>query len=87
MKTAYIQFPAPSSRRGAVPIPSGGSAASSVERIRRHRDWYSFFRSIRIVLSGLVDRSAYQQISLEREISVVFTSQGPVVYRCGAKRL
>ena len=50
---------------------------------RGHRYWYAFFRSLRAVLSRVLDRSAYDQISLGREISVAFTAQGPVVYRYG----
>ena len=43
----------------------------------------AFFRSLRAVLSGVLDGSAYDQISLGREVFVAFTSQGPVVYRFG----
>jgi hypothetical protein len=42
----------------------------------------SFFWAVRVFLSGLVDRSAFQHISLNREVSVVFTSTGPMIYRC-----
>jgi hypothetical protein len=47
------------------------------------RSWYAFFRSLRAAISGMLDSSAYDQISLGREVSVAFTSQGPVIYRYG----
>jgi hypothetical protein len=39
-----------------------------------------------VVLSGLLDGSPYQHVSLGREFSVVFTSHGPLVYRYAPRR-
>jgi hypothetical protein len=47
----------------------------------RPRYWSSFSVAIRAFLSGLIDDSAYQHVSLGREIFVIFTSNGPLVYR------
>lgn len=43
-----------------------------------------FFRRIRSLFSGLLDDSAFQEVSLNREISVVFPANAPLVYRCRA---
>ncbi len=40
-----------------------------------------FFRVVRVSLSGLVDSSAFQEVSLGREVSIVFTSTGPLIYQ------
>jgi hypothetical protein len=68
--------------RGAGPPRAAAHRTFLIEGIGR-RYWYPFFRSLRAVLSGVLDSSAYDQISLGREVSVAFTSQGPVVYRYG----
>jgi len=86
MKTVSIQLPARISKR--IPASSAGCPRVSVRpalltKGSRQPCWYRLFRSLQAVLSGLLDSSAYQQISLGREISVAFTSQGPVVYRPG----
>jgi hypothetical protein len=49
----------------------------------RERCWARLFRFLQAVLNGLVDSSPYEQLSLGREISVAFSSQGPVLYRPG----
>jgi hypothetical protein len=41
----------------------------------------SFIRAVRVFLSGPVGSSAFQEVSLGREVSVVFTSNGPLIYR------
>jgi hypothetical protein len=43
-----------------------------------------FFRGVRLLFSGLLDNSAFQEVSLAREVSVVFTTNAPLVYRCRA---
>jgi hypothetical protein len=48
-------------------------------RPRRATD--SFIRAVRVFLSGPVGSSAFQEVSLGREVSVVFTSNGPLIYR------
>jgi uncharacterized membrane protein YkvA (DUF1232 family) len=64
--------------------PSGSAPPSIIsdegDGLRRTAN--SFFWAVRVFLSGLVDRSAFQHISLNREVSVVFTSTGPLLYRC-----
>jgi hypothetical protein len=73
-------------KSGAVP-PCG--AASSIildEGHRPSRSVHSFFRAVRVFLSGLVDSSAFQEVSLGREVSIVFTSNGPLIYRWPQRR-
>jgi hypothetical protein len=43
-----------------------------------------FLRGVRLLFSGLLDNSAFQEVSLAREVSVVFTTNAPLVYRCQA---
>src|SRR5260370_20132543 len=66
---------------GAVLLPPLAISANPDEESRSHRNWSSFFVAVRAFLSGLIDNSAFQDVSLGREISVVFTSNGPLVYR------
>jgi hypothetical protein len=86
MKAINVQLPARLIKRilfsGAAPPRVAKHPRLLIEGGGR-RSWYPFFRSLRAVLSGVLDSSAYDQISLGREVSVAFTSQGPVVYRYG----
>ena len=41
----------------------------------------SFLRAARVFLSGLLDSSPFQEVSLRREASILFTCNGPLVYR------
>jgi hypothetical protein len=66
---------------GAVPLPPLAVSGIPAEESRSHRNWFSFFVAVRAFVSGLIDDSAYQHVSLGREIFVVFTSNGPLVYR------
>ena len=66
-------------------VNPSGSAPPSIILDEGHdprRTANSFFWAVRVFLSGLVDRSTFQHISLNREVSVVFTSTGPMIYRC-----
>jgi hypothetical protein len=71
----------------AKPISAGCSRISVRPKLLikrgRERCWYRLFRFLKAVLNGLLDSSPYQQVSLGREISVAFTSPGPVLYRPG----
>jgi len=86
MKATTVQLPIRLTKRillpGASPPRAGGHPKLVIESSGR-RCWYAFFRSLRAVISGVLDSSGYEQISLGREVSVVFTSQGPVVYKYG----
>src|SRR5260370_9757472 len=66
---------------GAVLRPPLAISANPDEESRSHRNRSSFFVAVRAFLSGLLDDSAYQHVSLGREVSVIFTSNGPLVYR------
>jgi hypothetical protein len=85
MKTISMPLPAPfcmSPFKSDTILPS--RAAPSVildEGYRLSRSAHSFFRAVRIFLSGLIDSSAFHNDSLGREVSVVFTSNGPLIYR------
>jgi hypothetical protein len=76
---ASIEPSAPDS--GAVLLPHSGVSVIPEEKTCRPRCWSSFFIAVRAFVSGLIDDSAYQQVSLGREIFVIFTSNGPLVYR------
>jgi hypothetical protein len=84
MKTISIQLPATILKRvrGPSPIDCGPISTLLVKGIRLYHNLSSVVQRIRVVLSGLTDKSAYQQVSLGREIFAVFTAQGPLVYRC-----
>lgn len=86
MKATNVQLPVRLTKRilflGAGPPRAAGHAKLLIE-CRGRRSWYTFFRSLRAVLSGVLDSSPYDQISLGREVSVAFTSQGPAIYRYG----
>jgi hypothetical protein len=86
MKAITVQLPARLIKRilfpGAGPPRALGYRALLIEGAGR-RSLFAFFRSLRAVLSGVLDSSPYDQVSLGREVSVVFTSQGPVVFRYG----
>jgi Protein of unknown function (DUF1232) len=60
--------------------PPEDPAPSSRHRVDRNAN--RFFRGVRFIFSGLLDNSAFQEVSLGREVSVVFTTNGPLVYRC-----
>jgi hypothetical protein len=64
-------------------VPPCGAAPSLVleERHRLRRTAHSFFRAVRVLLSGPVHSCAIQEVSSGREISIVFTSNGPLIYR------
>ena len=88
MKATNVQLPVRLTKRilllGAGPPPRAkGQHPRLLIAGGVRRSWYTFFRSLRAVLSGALDSTPYHQISLGREVSVAFTSQGPVVYRCG----
>jgi hypothetical protein len=88
MKTISLQLPTQLTK----PIPLAGSsppkAATLLQRllVGSGQRVQRTFRSLRVLISGLLDRTAYDQVSLGREVSVAFTSQGPVVYRYGHHR-
>jgi hypothetical protein len=85
MKTTSIPPPAPifksTSASGAVPLGLPVISIVSDEEGRRSRDARSFFSAIQAFLSGLVDGCAFQDLSLGREVSIIFTSNGPLIYR------
>jgi hypothetical protein len=62
--------------------PPADAALSS--RHRADRNANRFFRGVRFIFSGLLDNSAFQEVSLGQEVSVVFPMNGPLVYRCRA---
>ena len=73
---------APSARdSAAVPLPAWAASLVGGEENRPYRNWSNFSVAIRTLASRLIDDSAYRDVSLGREISVTFTSNGPLVYR------
>jgi hypothetical protein len=64
-------------------VPPCGAAPSIFldEGHRLRRTAHRFFRAVRAFLSGPIDTSAFQEVSLGREVSNVFTSNGPLIYR------
>jgi hypothetical protein len=88
MKPALIPPPDSicTSTVGSDALPPEGAAPSITlnERRRLRRIAEPFFRGVRSLFSGLLDNSAFQEVSLGREISVIFTTNAPLVYRCRA---
>jgi hypothetical protein len=90
MKTISIHSPARicvSPFRSDTILPS--RAAPSVildEGSRLSRSAHSFFRTVRVVLSGWIDSSAFQDVSSGREVSIIFTSNGPLICRWESKK-
>jgi hypothetical protein len=78
---AAIAQSAPDS--GAVLLPHPVSIICEVEG-RSDRSKRKFFITIRAFFRGLVDDSAYREISLHRETSIIFTANGPLIYQPGA---
>jgi hypothetical protein len=66
---------------GAVPLPAWAASLVEGEENRPYRNRSNFSVAIRTLESRLIDDSAYRDVSLGREIAVIFTSNGPVVYR------
>ena len=68
--------------------PPCGAASSTIldEGHRPSRRVHSFFGVVRVFLSGLVDSSAFHEVSLGREVSIGLTSNGPLVYRWEANK-
>jgi hypothetical protein len=66
---------------GAVLLPHSAVSVIPDEEICRPRCRSSFFVAVRAFVSGLIDDSAYQHVSLGREIFAIFTLNGPLVYR------
>ena len=63
-------------------VTSRGAAASNIlDEGHRHSGLHRFFRAVRVSLSGPIDSSAFQEDSLNREVSIIFTSSGPLLYR------
>jgi hypothetical protein len=66
---------------GAVLFPPSAISVVAAEESRAHRNRSSFFAALHAFVSRLVDDSAYRGVCVGREISVIFTSNGPLVYR------
>src|ERR1700758_1223565 len=85
MKTTSI-IPAvpictPEFKSAALPPDSAATSIILDKEHRLSRKARNSFRVVRAFLSGLADRSVFQDVSLGREVSVVFTSNGPLIYR------
>jgi hypothetical protein len=60
---------------------AGGLAVPASEAIRRNCFKSGFLGAARTLIFNLSDRSAFDHVSSDHEVSVVFTPMGPVVYR------
>jgi hypothetical protein len=69
-------------RSDALPQASAAPSITLDDRRRLGRHTDRFFRGVRFLFSGLLDNSALQEVSLGREVSVMFTTNAPLVYRC-----
>jgi hypothetical protein len=70
-------------KSGALP-PCGAASSTILEQGHRPSpsgSAGSFFHAVRLLLSGLVESSAFHEASLGREVSIVFASNGPLIYR------
>jgi hypothetical protein len=65
----------------AVPPCRAAPCVTLDQGYRLSRTPRSFLRAARVFLSGLVDNSPFQEASLRREASILFTGNGPLVYR------
>jgi hypothetical protein len=85
MKATSIPPPASicASASAADAVPHCGASTPIIldEGHRLVRTAQSFFRAVRIFLSDMMDSSAFHEISSDREISIIFTSNGPLIYR------
>src|SRR6266481_9527769 len=66
----------PESGASAVTTCSTGSGAHNCSNHRR-----GLFGTLRGLTSSLVDSAPFRQVSLNRELSIVWTSNGPLVYQ------
>ncbi len=66
-------------------VPPRGAAASIIsdEGDRLIRSAHNFFRTVQVFLSRSIDSSPFQEVSLGREVSIIFTSNGSLIYRIG----
>ena len=71
-------------RSDALPPEGSGPSITLADRRRVGRHTDRFFRGVRFLFSSLLDNSAFQEVSLGREVSVIFTTNAPLVYRCRA---
>ena len=66
-------------------VPPWGAAPSVIldggHRVRRAA--HSIFGAVGFFLSDSVDSSPFQDVSLGREISIIFSSNGPLIYKHG----
>ena len=64
-------------------VPPSGTAPSLIldEGHRLRRAAHSFSRVVPVFFSGSIDSSAFQDVSSGREVSIIFTSNGPLIYR------
>jgi hypothetical protein len=74
----------PAFKSGAVPPRPAASSLILDEGPRLSRSVHSFFCAVRVVLSGLTNSSAFQEVSSGREVSIVFNSNGHLIYRWAA---
>jgi hypothetical protein len=85
MKAISMPPPAPicaSAFRSDTISPCQAAPSGILDRgYRLSRSAHSFFCAVRIFLSGLIDSSAFHNDSLGREVSIIFTSNGPLIYR------
>jgi hypothetical protein len=70
----------------AVPACPAAPPVTLDQRHRLSRTPRSFLRAARVFLSGLVDSSPFREVSLRREASILFTCNGPLVYRWEADK-
>ena len=69
------------SRSVAVPVRPLVPSIISEKGGWRSRNTRSFFRAVRAFLSGSVDDLAFQDVSLHRQVSIIYTPSGPLIYR------
>jgi hypothetical protein len=74
---ASITPPASDSSAALLTPPAASGIPAGESRSHRHRS--SFSVAVRAFVSGLVDDSAFHDVSLGREMSVIFN--GPLIYR------
>jgi hypothetical protein len=89
MKPISVLPPAPvctsASRSDTIPPRRAAPSVILDEGYGLSRSAQSFFRTARSLLFGLIDSSAFHNDSLGREVSIIFTPNGPLIYRWESK--
>jgi hypothetical protein len=66
--------------RAVLPDAATASVISDIGS-RSSSSTRKFFHAVRVFVSSIVDNSAFQDVSVRRQVLIIFTSNGPLIYR------